>query len=65
MPPIGLEVPRYITPEDSPTGSQEVCIEIERARPNILQRPVAVTLSSSDGPAGVGGARSKFGAHVV
>jgi hypothetical protein len=58
VPPPGSGIPSYTTPEDTPTGSQEVCVMILGASPNLLQRPVTVNLGSSDGPAGVTGAQS-------
>ena len=60
VPPPGTGIPSYATPEDTPTGSQEVCVMIVGAPPNVLQRPVTLTLESSDGPAGVIGAQSKY-----
>ena len=43
----------YFIPEDG--GSQEICVMIQGGAANILERPVTVTLDTSDGPA-VGGA---------
>ena len=65
VPPPNLGIPSYTVPEDTPSGSQEVCVMIQGAPANVLQRPVTVNLVSSDGPAGVGGAQSKFVSHVM
>ena len=59
VPPPGVGIPSYTTPENTSTGSQEICVMIQGAPANILQRPVTVNLVSSDGPIGVNGAQSK------
>ena len=56
----GAGVPSYTVSENTPTGSQEVCVEILGAPANILQHPVTVSLGSSDGAQSPGGAQSKF-----
>ena len=60
VPPPGAGVPSYTVPENTSTGSQDVCVEILGAPANILQRPVTVSLGSSDGAQSPGGAQSKF-----
>ena len=60
VPPPGVGVPSYTTPENTPTGSQEICVMIQGAPANILQRAVSVNLVSSNGPLGVNGAQSKL-----
>ena len=65
VPPPGLGVPSYTTPENTPTGSQEICVVIQGAPANVLQRPVTVNLVSSDGQLGVNGAQSKLLAQTI